>query len=701
MFQIKNNILRYFSYYLGGYIMILLSLGIYSVFATGYFKEYILLQNSVIEFLTIFVIYSIFFIVLKAKKIIYIPFVFIISYIILDLISESYSRYIDYSDFVNIPLLFDALLQSKGDIVYFFIIIPLAIIFFIYKFKIFRLYSISILLVAFLFTWPLPSISLFSNPYIKLYEKFSFSHKDFWSPNKLDYNYAKTGRLSTFFYGGMIKKQKHNATKQYLGDRKGELSHLGKQLEKHIEHRNIYLIGLESFSLPKQLSKLQLQYLNNKENTTYDVIKNASVMITSIFGGGTIQSEFEALCGIPALQQFSAFEFTEFTGAPTNCLPQILKSIGWSTLVSNTYKPQPSFEALRSVGFDDINFPKEYFPSLPSYITNKNKDEQEYAIFDSDLYAQNQEYIKKKYTKENKIVFNYMFSVWGHAFHDMHSQKRPKAIKVLNNKIVSISESSIRALNQEYYRIEALQKYFDKMKKDDPNALIIAFSDHRPVLDGVQSYEKYGLNSDVFHNFIIIMDKGKFIKFEKPFPLYALTDIILNQLTNHWYCKKFQCKIDSNINEREQYLSEYYKIMANAMNLLGKNDFYIEPNNKYYFSNTDIPFVGFSTAEENFRWTNAKSAKIKFKVEKDYHLKNIILNFNTLGEQNISIYLNNHLLANKIVNGTDIKLKLKLDPEIIKKGKVNTLKFILPNAHIPNNNDKRILAIALKSFEFK
>jgi len=548
--------------YIGYYIFTLVILEIYSKFSIGYYHNYSLLDNSLDEYITILIIYTIFFLILRAKNLIFLPIIFLVTYLLIDFVSSKYNRYLDYSDLLNTPLLFDALLQSKGEVVYLFLILPIVIMIFIIKsYRISRLYIFSLFIIGLLFVSNYP----LREPFIYAYNKLAFSHKNFWSPNKVEFDYDKTGRLSSFFYIGMVKDANRQKAKLYLGDRKEELSKFVNDIKPHIQHRNVYIIGLESFSLPKQLTNLKLDYLNSDKNITYSVVSQSSTMVTSIFGGGTIQSEFEALCGEPALQQFSAFEFTEFTGSPTNCLPRILEKLEWNSVVSNSYKPQPSFEALRTLGFRDINFPKEYFPNLPSYITNKNKTEGEYAIFDTDLYNQNFKYIHDKYIDKNRTVLNYMFSVWGHAFHDMKSKKRPKEIVVKNADSLSISTASIRAINQEYYRIIALQKYFDKLKRSDPNALVIAFSDHRPVLDGADSYKKYGLQSDVFHNFIVIMDRGRYIKFKKPFPLYALPDIILNRLTDGWYCKNHTCKININIGDREKYLNEYYKIMANGM----------------------------------------------------------------------------------------------------------------------------------------
>jgi hypothetical protein len=691
-----KKIINYFLYFL---ITIFL-LYLYSNFALGYYKDFTLFQNSVVELYIIFVIYTIFYITLSGKKIYYIPIVLVSSYFILDIVSDAYNRYLDFSDLVNIPLLFDALLQSKGDIVYFLFIIPISLLYFFVKFPIFRKYIYSIIIIIILFTIPFLSQSIFSHHFIDFYENNAFYTKKFWSEKKY-FNYAQNGRLSTFFYEGMRKEKAKNNIKKYLGNRKKELNIIVNDLKNHIQKRNIYLIGLESFSLPKQLQKLKEKFVFGDENVSYDIVENSSVMITSIFGGGTIQSEFEALCGVPALQQVSAFEFTEFTGSKTNCLPTILSALGYDTIVTNTYKPQPSFEALSSVGFNDINFPKEYFPHKKSYLTNKNIAKGEYAIFDSDLFNQNQKYINTNYLSKNKHVFNYMFSVWGHAMHDMTSKHRKKVIEIKNKNDLGVSEHTINAINQEYYRIRALEKYFNEIKTTDPSALVIAFSDHRPVLDGADKYKEYGLKTDVFHNFIVIMDKGHYIKYNKPFPLYALKDIILDRLTNGWYCKYHECKITSQ--NKYKYLTEYYNIMANAMNAKAKNEeFYIYPSELYKFDDSRVPFINFSQAESNFRWTNSKKSEIYFNIKhKNDFNGEIELHIATLGKQRISILLNKEKIYQNTLDTRDKIINLKFDKNILNSDKINKLIFILPDARLPGNGDTRILAVQFKSIKFK
>ena len=687
------------------FLLTIILLETYSLFAIGYYQKYTFYDNSFDEYIVVFFIYTILFFVSKGEKAYIIPVLFLFTYFLIDFVSSKYNRYLDFSDLKNIPLLFDALLQSKGEVVYLVFVIPVIFVYLFFKSKLVRRYFIGFMFVIVLMIYPNNPLT---NSFVKIFEHFSYMTTNFWSPKKPVLDFAKTGRLSSFVYSGILKEQRHKLAKKYTTDMQKELNNLVHKIKKHIKKRDVYLIGLESFILPNELTKLKLVYLNHDSNKTYDVVSKSSRMITSIFGGGTIQSEFEVLCGVPALQQFSAFEFTEFTGSPTNCLPRILQSLDFMPIVSNTYKPQPSFEALKTVGFKKIFFPKEYFPDLPSYITNKAKAKDEYAISDDDFFTQNLNYIENNFIKQNKTVFNYLFSVWGHAFHDMDSTAHPKAIEVKNKDKLSISKSSIRALNQSYYRIKALQKFFDNIKKKDPDALVIAFADHRAVLDNAFSYKRYGLKSDVFHNYIVIMDKGKYIRYKKPFPLYAVPDIILDRLSDGWYCKHFSCKIDSNPEDKRKFLTQYYKIMANGMKKYVEDFTKIDGKcirfNKIYFYNTsELLFDGFSYKENGFRWSDKKKSQIAFNIKSYIKNKDIylLIRLGTLGKQDISIYLNGHKIFDKILCTNDTTLRLSIKKGWLDLKNTNKLKFILPNAHLPGNGDKRVLALKFKSLKFQ
>ncbi len=675
------------------YIITVAILYAYSLVSKGYYSEVILFENSILEFFILSIMYLISFIVLK-KKAYMIPFVIILLYSVLDLASLIYNRNLDYTYLFHIPLLIESLVQSKGLLVYgviFFIISLVLVLLYKYSFvkKILLAYTLIVLFFIILVT---PSF-LISPYFIIVFEKYAFEKKEFWSDDKIYYDYEKTGRISSFLYEGLIKSNNKLKIKHYKVKQSKDLETIVSSLKSKIQKRDVYIIGLESFFIPQRLANVKL----NKE---IPQIKNASTHRSPIYGGGTIQSEFEILCGVPALQKFSAFELTEFKGNPTNCLPTILAKLGYSTIFTNTFKPQPSFEATKSLGFSDVNFPREYFKNKKTYLSNDKISQGEYAIYDDDLYAQNNKYIRKEY--RNKPVFNYMFSVWGHAFHEITSPKRPEIINVLNKKELNLSDHTQRAINQQYYRINSIKKYLKNINTISPNALVIFYSDHLPVLDNKDKYKLYGLKGGMFDNFLLIMDKGEIIKYDKV-NLYAVMDIILDRLSSGWYCKNKPCKTKEIYADRYKHRDEYYSIMIPPMIKPGFSSLTpLKIKQKYYFDTTSMIFEGFSSSEEKHRWTNKFKSSISFKyIPKKNTNTVIVLDIGTLGKQNISISLNGKLmLKNKDLQG-DKLVHLIPKNAYFNESNINTISFHLPNARQASDKDLRILAIKFKSLIIK
>lgn len=166
------------------------------------------------------------------------------------------------------------------------------------------------------------------------------------------------------------------------------------------------------------------------------------------------------------------------------------------------------------------------------------------------------------------------------------------------------------------------------------------------------------------------------------------TKQLINSIKQHSINKYFkESKIEYQKNIR---LSK-----SNMLNLLDKT---CSPKERISFNSIKALFIGWSHPEKNFRWSLNGDAKIYFKTNPDNLIGKLKLNINTLGKQEITVKINQHELGKKIVNGKNKTINFSFDPTILNKDKINTIKFEFSNAHMPNNKDKRALAIALKSF---
>ena len=128
----------------------------------------------------------------------------------------------------------------------------------------------------------------------------------------------------------------------------------------------------------------------------------------------------------------------------------------------------------------------------------------------------------------------------------------------------------------------------------------------------------------------------------------------------------------------------------------------IYPREVINFVDNRIKYIGWSTPEKTHRWSLGSSSKIEFKTEKINNYKGLIhFNIGSLGEQEITVYLNEKQIGSKKINGWNLNLTFTFDPKLLIDNKKNIIKFVYSNAHKPNNGDQRVLAMALKSFSIE
>jgi len=122
------------------------------------------------------------------------------------------------------------------------------------------------------------------------------------------------------------------------------------------------------------------------------------------------------------------------------------------------------------------------------------------------------------------------------------------------------------AIQQFYYRAGALAQYLQKLRKLDPQGLIIVTSDHLPPLDGgPRLYEKLGYtlkaNGEYKEN-IWFYDGPEHKGLAWPDYHYEFMDFILDVLTEERICRQTLCK------NRETWAAE--KITASYNNLMSR-----------------------------------------------------------------------------------------------------------------------------------
>jgi len=339
-------------------------------------------------------------------------------------------------------------------------------------------------------------------------------------------------------------------------------------IRPRLQPRNVYLIVLESFLDPRLFA--EARFSRNPAHPDFVRLfgDNLGLSSSPVFGGGTAQAEFEVLCGVPAFEKVSSVEFNAFTGAPAHCLPDLLSRLGYRSVASNAYKPnffnaQPAYQGM---GFAEQQFPAEFYPVAPTYIHAGDLSLEDY-MFDGDLFAQNLAFVREHLRRDpGRPLFNYVLTIYGHTPHNLDPDKRPEVIQV---ESPFQDQYLQRAVNQFYYRTEAIARYVRALTTLDPDSLIVLVSDHVPSLQfGPNAYDALhylgNREHSYYYNRLAVLDRGRPLKFD-PIRHYDLPELILDRLTDGGYCAAKDCAYRSRTRPpREAYVDRYLTLMAHA-----------------------------------------------------------------------------------------------------------------------------------------
>lgn len=379
------------------------------------------------------------------------------------------------------------------------------------------------------------------------------------------------GRLSMMLYNEARRKSYRAkiAGHQLSPDSRLDFEKVVAGINGQQKKRNIHLIVLESFLDPGLLKSARFSRNPTHPDFSKLFSKKGGLSISPVFAGGTAQAEFEVLCGAPALREFSGIEFDVFTGAKTNCLPQILSLAGYETNATNSYKPDffNSTKAYTGIGFEKRYYPQEFASGYSTYFSAGDVTDEDY-MFDGVLLSQNLEFITKRIQENPTLpIFNYVIGMYGHTPHNINLAKRPQVITMLGK---SRDEGLEKSANQYYYRTEAIAAFVQGLIAADPQSLIILVSDHLPSLSGIDAYKDLnylgGAVESTFLNRIFIIENGRPVKY-KTLHHFDIPRIILNYATRGKYCQEHDCDFMTRDTPftRNACRDDYLDIMSQAM----------------------------------------------------------------------------------------------------------------------------------------
>jgi phosphoglycerol transferase MdoB-like AlkP superfamily enzyme len=344
---------------------------------------------------------------------------------------------------------------------------------------------------------------------------------------------------------------------------------LTAELSPHGNRRNVHLIVLESFLDPRLFR--DLRFSSPPAHPAFDRLFGDQLGLSRspVFGGSTAQAEFEVLCGVPAFERFSSVEFNVFSGAAAHCLPGMLKDLGYRSVATNSYKPNffNALPAYQGAGFADSYFPEAFSGARRTYLKLDDPGDEWYA-FDRPLLEQNLQFVRSHQQEHpGQPLFNYVLTIYGHTPHLLDPAQRPERIALASHYP---DDHLQRAVNQFYYRTEAIAAYLKHLLEIDRDSLIILVSDHVPPLrNGPNTYGalRYLDNreNNYYYNRIAILENGEATVYSE-MRHYELPPLILDYVSDGAYCRKHACAFQNGAQRasREAYMERYLRLMAHA-----------------------------------------------------------------------------------------------------------------------------------------
>jgi phosphoglycerol transferase MdoB-like AlkP superfamily enzyme len=289
--------------------------------------------------------------------------------------------------------------------------------------------------------------------------------------------------------------------------------------------RNVHVILLESFWDPTPLlpKDRTTPLLDPRFYALWDQT-GRSTALSPTFSGGTANAEFEVLCGFPVDSWAVKFE-QGFNTVP--CLPALLRDQGYRTVASHPNAPGfwNRTTAYRRLGFETFWSKGDF--ELDEMIV--------WMLSDKSLYRQIA--AKLQAETEQRPVLNFIVTLYGHWTYDMVPE-RPAVVPIDPER----TELGQFATAMHYKSIELMDE-IERLRRDDPTALIIAFGDHLPNLGyNWGEYKNNGFFAGGWGDFpadmyarsratpLIVIDGVKGPQRVGQMPLYLLNQLVVERL---------------------------------------------------------------------------------------------------------------------------------------------------------------------------
>ncbi len=290
--------------------------------------------------------------------------------------------------------------------------------------------------------------------------------------------------------------------------------------------RNVHMIVLESFWDAGRLKAGLKSDPLPKDFRALWASTGKSEVLSPVFGGYTANAEFEALCGFPVTEPSVRFERKVTRKVP--CLPAVLGQAGYISVASHPNIPAfwNRHNVYPRIGFDRFWAGEDfaYDETSDGFLTDRSLYRQVLAKIEPLL-------------KADQPLFNYVLTIDGHLPYPHAETRSPRVT----------SRSSVpdveRYANTLYYKARELMAFLAELRQRDPEALIVVFGDHLPVLgERFAGYVESGLLAQDYGEFtpemfvtylatpLLIIDGRQGPIKSGRLPLYRLPSLLLERL---------------------------------------------------------------------------------------------------------------------------------------------------------------------------
>lgn len=238
---------------------------------------------------------------------------------------------------------------------------------------------------------------------------------------------------------------------------------------------NVIVILSESFWDARKLNvKYSADMMQNFDKAAEKGYKGE--MISPVFGGGTIRSEFEVLTGLQSKTFLSGCSpYAQYVKKPTLTLASYFKSLGYDTTAIHTFKKKffNRDKGLPLMGFDN-------FIALENIENRSDFEKKGYYVSD-DFFVK----LIIEQLENNKDNPNFIFgiSMQNHQGYAKDKYENfDKDIEVLSDigeENKEILESYVQGV---YDADKSLGKLLNYLEKSDRETVVLFFGDHLPTL---------------------------------------------------------------------------------------------------------------------------------------------------------------------------------------------------------------------------